>query len=91
MSIDYIFMGPSGQGEAQGVLPKLAVKSYGSRMSVSHVMGPVDSTTRRHVADLDWSELWVFVFKSGQKSAILALKQAFQESMPKIRHEGDPF
>ena len=51
VSIDYFFMGPSGQEEAQGVLPMLAVKSHESRMTFAHV---VDSTTRRLVADLDW-------------------------------------
>ena len=33
VSIDYFFMGPSGQEEAQGVLPMLAVKSHESRMT----------------------------------------------------------
>ena len=50
-------MGPSGQEEAQGVLPILAVKSHESRMMFAHVVerkGPVDSMTRRLVADLDW-------------------------------------
>ena len=82
MSIDHIFMDPSGQGAAQGVLPMLAVKSYGSRMSVSQL---VDSTTRSRVADLDWSGWQVWVFKSGQESAILALKQAFRESMSTVQ------
>ena len=57
VSIDYFFMGPSGQEEAQGVLLMLAVKSHESRMTFAHVVerkGPVDSTTRRLVADLDW-------------------------------------
>ena len=48
VSIDYFFMGPSGQEEAQGVLSKLAVKSDESRMTFAHVVerkGPVDSTT----------------------------------------------
>ena len=56
VSIDYFFMGPSGQEEAQGVLPMLAVKCHESRMTFAHVVerkGPVDSTTRRLVADLD--------------------------------------
>ena len=50
-------MGPSGQEEAQGVLPILAVKSHELRMTFAHFVerkGPVDSTTRRLVADLDW-------------------------------------
>ena len=57
VSIDYFFMGPSGQEEAQGVLPMLAVKSHESRMTFAHVVerkGLVDSTTRRLVVDLDW-------------------------------------
>ena len=37
VSIDYFFMGPSGQEEAQGVLPMLAVKSHESRMTFAHV------------------------------------------------------
>ena len=47
VSIDYFFMGPSGQEEAQGVLPMSAVKSHESRMTFAHVVerkGPVDST-----------------------------------------------
>ena len=54
--IDYFFMGPSGQQEAQGVLPTPAVKSHKSRMAFARVVerkGPVDSTVRRLVADLD--------------------------------------
>ena len=77
VSIDYFFMGPSGQKEAQGVLPMLAVKSHESRMTFAHVVerkGPVDSTTRRLVADLDWLGLRRLVFKSDQEPAILALK-----------------
>ena len=44
--------------------------------------GPVDSTVRRLVADLDWLGLQRLVFKSDQEPAILALKQAVRESMP---------
>ena len=50
-------MGPSGQEEAQGVLPMLALKSHESWMTFAHVVerkGHVDFTTRRLVADLDW-------------------------------------
>ena len=50
VSIDYFFMGPSGQEEAQGVLPMLAVKSHESRMTFARVVerkGPVDSTCCR--------------------------------------------
>ena len=60
VSIGYFFMGPCGQREAQGVLPMLAVKSHESRMTFAHVVerkGPVDSTVRRLIADLDWLEL----------------------------------
>ena len=49
-------MGPSGQEEAQGVLPMMAVKSHESRMTFAPVVerkGLVDSTVRRLVADLD--------------------------------------
>ena len=46
--------------------------------------GPVDSTTRRLVADLDWLGLRRLVFKSDQEPAILALKQAVRESMPTV-------
>ena len=56
VSIDYFFMGPCGQEEAQGVLPMSAVKSHESRMTFEHVVerkGPVDSTAQRLVADLD--------------------------------------
>ena len=70
VSIDYFFMGPSGQEEAQGVLPMLAVKSHESRMTFAHVVerwGPVDSTTRRHVADLDCLGLRRLVFKSDRE------------------------
>ena len=87
VSIDYFFMGPSGQEEAQGVLPMLAVKSHESRMTLTHVVerkGPVDSTTRRLVADLDWLGLRRLVFESDQEPAILALKQAVRESMPTV-------
>ena len=38
VSIDYFFMGPSGQEEAHGVLPMLAVKSHESRMTFAHVV-----------------------------------------------------
>ena len=87
VSIDYFFMGPSGQEEAQGVLPMLAVKSHESRMTFAHVVerkGPVDSTTRRFVADLDWLGLRRLVFKSDQEPAILALEQAVRESTPTV-------
>ena len=80
-------MGPSGQEEAQGVLPMLAVKSRGSRMTLAHVLernGLVDSTVRRLVADLDLFGLRRLVFKSDQEPAILALKQAVRESMPTV-------
>ena len=83
VSTDYFFMGPYGQG----VLPMLAVKSHESRMTFAHVVerkGPVDSTTRRLVADLDWLGLRRLVSKSDQEPAILALKQAVRESMPTV-------
>ena len=56
-------------------------------MTFAHVVewkGPVDSTTRRLVADLDWLGLRRLVFKSDQEPAILALKQAVRESMPPV-------
>ena len=84
VSTDCFFMGPS---EAQGVLPMSAVKSHESRMTFAHVVerkGPLDSTVRRLVADLDWLELRRLVFKSDQEPAILALKQAVPESMPTV-------
>ena len=87
VSIDYFFMGPCGQEEAQGVLPMLAVKSHESRMTFAHVVerkGLVDSTTRRLVADLDWLGLRRLVFKSDREPAILALMQAVRESMPTV-------
>ena len=65
----------------------LAVKSHESRMTFAHVVerkGPVDSTVRRLVADLDWLGLRRLVFKSDQELAILALKQAVRESMPTV-------
>ena len=80
-------MGPSGQEEAQGVLPMLAVKSHESRMTFAHVVerkGLVDSTTRRLVANLDWLGLRRLAFKSDQEPAILALKHAVRESMPTV-------
>ena len=83
VSIDYLFMGPSGQEEAQGVLPMLAVKSHESRMTFAHVVerkGPVDFTVRRLVADLDQFR----TAKSVQEPANLALKQAVRESMPTV-------
>ena len=46
--------------------------------------GPVDSTTRRLVADLDWLGLRRLVFKSDQERAILAHKQAVRGSMPTV-------
>ena len=49
------------------------------RITFAHVVerkGPVDSTTRRLVADLDWLGLRRLVFKSDQEPAILAHKQA---------------
>ena len=87
VSIDYFFMGPSGQEDAQGVLPMSAVKAHESRMTFAHVVerkGPVISTTRRLVADLGWLGLRRLVFKSDQEPAILALKQAVRESMPTV-------
>ena len=63
VSIDYFFMGPSVQEEAQNVLLMLAVESHESRMT--HIVertGPVDSTTRQLVADLDWLGLRRLVF-----------------------------
>ena len=80
-------MGPSGQEEAQAVLPMLAVKYHESRMTSAHVVerkGPMDSTARRLVVDLDWLGLRRLVFKSDQEPSILALKQAVRESMPTI-------
>ena len=77
-------MGASGQEEAQGVLPMLAVKSHESRMTFAHVVerkGAVDSTTRRLVADLDWLGLRRLVSKSVQEPASLALKHTVRESM----------
>ena len=59
------------------MLPMLGMKSHESRMTFAHVVErkrPVDSTTRRLVADLDWD----------QEPAILALKQAVRESMPTV-------
>ena len=56
-------------------------------MTFAHVVerkGPVDFTTRRLVADLDWLGLRRLVFKSDQEPAILALKQAVRESMPTV-------
>ena len=56
-------------------------------MTFAHVVerkGPVDSTTRRLVADLDWSGLRRLVLKSDQEPAILALKQAVREWMPTV-------
>ena len=87
VSTDYFFMGPSGQEEAQGVLPMLAVKSHESRMTFAHVVerkGLVDSTVRRLVADMDWLGLRRLIFKSDQEPSILALKQAVRESMPTV-------
>ena len=87
VSIDYFIMSPSGQEEAQGVLPVLAVKYHESRMTFAHVVerkGHVDSTTRRLVADLDWLGLRRLMFKSDLEPAILALKQAVRESMPTV-------
>ena len=87
VSIDYFFMGPSGQEEAQGVLPMLTVKSHDSRMTFAPVVerkGPVDSTTRRLVADLDWLGLRRLVFKSDQELVILVVKQVVGESMPTV-------
>ena len=68
-------------------LPMLAVKSHESRMTFAHVVerrGPVDSATRRLVADLDWLGLRRMAVKSDQEPAILALKQAVRESMPTV-------
>ena len=47
VSIDYFFMGPSTQEEAQGGLPMLAVMFHESRMTLAHVerKGSVDFTT----------------------------------------------
>ena len=88
VSIDYFFVGPSGQEEAQGVLPMSAMKSHEPRMTIAHAVerkGPVDSTVRRLVPDLDWLGLRRSVFKSDQEPAILALKQAVRESMPTVQ------
>ena len=43
--------------------------------------GPVDSTTRRFVAHLDWWVLHRLVLKSGQEPAIPALKHPVRESI----------
>ena len=87
LSVYCFFMGPSGQEEAQGVLPILALKSHGSRMTSARVVerkGPVDSTTRRRVADLDRLGLRRLVFKLDQEPAVFALKHAFPEAMPTV-------
>ena len=87
MSIDCFFMGPSVQEEPHCVFPKLAVKSHESQMTFAHVLerkGPVDSTTRRLVADLDWLGFQRLVFKLDQEPAILALKQAVRESIVRV-------
>ena len=79
-------MGPSGQQEVQGVLPVLAEKSHESRTTFAHVVerkGPVDSTTRRLVTDLDGWDCrdWCSLH---QEPAILALKHAVRESMSTV-------
>ena len=89
VSMDYFFMGPSGQEEAKGLLQILAVTSHESQMTFAHVVeqkGPVDSTTRRVVADLKWLGLRRLVGKSDQEPAILALKHAVRESMPTVEY-----
>ena len=65
VSIDFFFLDPSGQKEAQGVLPILAEKSHESRMKFAHVV--LDFTTRLLVAALDWLGLRRLAFKSDQK------------------------
>ena len=77
VSIDYFFMGPCGQEEAQVVLPMLEVKSHELR---SHMLrSGKDLWIRRNGDLLQRSRL--LVFKSDQKPAVLALKQAVRESM----------
>ena len=61
-----------------------AVKSHESRMTFAHVVerkGPVDSTTRRLVVDLNWLGVQRLVFKSDEAPATLALNQAVRETM----------
>ena len=56
-------------------------------MTSAHVVerkGPVDSTVRRLVADLDGLGLRRLAFKSDQEPSILARKQPVRESMPKV-------
>ena len=56
-------------------------------MTLAHVAerkGPVGSTTRQLVADLDWLGLRRMVFKSDQEPAILALKHDVRESLPRV-------
>ena len=73
VSFDCFFVGPSGQEEAQGVLQMSAVKSHESLTTFAHVVerrGPVDSTTRRLGADLDWLGLRRSVFKSEKEPSM---------------------
>ena len=78
VSIDYFFTGPSGQQEAQGVLPMLAVKSHESTNDVRTCCGAERTCGFHGTTTCCRSRL---VFKSVQEPAILALKQAVRESM----------
>ena len=71
LSLDFLFMAPSGHEEAPGLFGMLAVKPHDSPMTFSHVVdrrGSVDSKTRRFVAHFDWVGLFRHVFTS-QKPA----------------------
>ena len=65
----------------------LAATSHESRMTFASVVGrkgPVDPTTRRLVADLDWLGLRMLVFKLDQESAILVRDSRSQACCSRI-------
>ena len=76
VSIDYFFMGPSGQEEAQGVLPMLAVKSHESRMTFAYVVGTErtcgfhDPTTCCRSRLVGIAEIGVQIRSGGQRSSL---------------------
>ena len=85
VSIDYFFMGPSEQDEAQGVLPMSAVKSHESRMTFAHVVvwkGFVDSATRRLAAALNWLGLRRPVFNQIRSQRFSLSNMLFENQCP---------
>ena len=82
VSIDYFFIGPSGQEEAQGVLPMLAVKSHESRMTFVYVVERPAATIDGAVAKAHYPEELRRLKKGSNRIAVAA-----KLLTPWLRHE----